>query len=264
MTETTNITTVTTPISESIVPPILQFLFGAGGNILAIVLLCCTWKSHGWRPFYRLVMGLAVTDLCGIIFVYPAVIAKYSSGFTLQYPKALCSHISFMFSFAFLASAFIVGAFSFDRFLAILFPFAYSTNKEKRTNITLIVIWLVSAFISALPIIGVGSVHNFYPGSWCFINFASNESSDKALVYIYSCVGILILIATVVFNLAVIFAVCVRCCKTTDGNVHAHRIKDDVYIVILLMGIVTVFSVCWVPLMVNITLCTLVQKRPSE
>ena len=235
--------------SESVVPSVLQFLFGAGGNVLAIILLFWTWKSHGGRPFYRLVLALAFTDLFGLLVVFPAAIVRYASGFTFS--DVLCSVISFATVFAVLASAFIVGGLSFDRFLAILFPFVYNRSKERRTNITIVVVWLTSAFISALPIMGFGSVFNFYPGTWCFINFASNDSIDKALVYVFCCVGIIILIAIVVFNFAVIFSVCQRCCSKSIGNKQGHRFKDDVYIVILLVGIVLLFSVCWVPLMVS-------------
>ncbi|KAK3088378.1 hypothetical protein FSP39_018442 [Pinctada imbricata] len=237
---------------ESIIPPSLQFLFGSGGNILAIVILVISSKRHRWKPFYRLVLALAITDLSGNILVYPFVIKRYSSDFTFEYPLALCQHISFMFSFAFLGSALLVMVMSLDRFMAILFPFTYhSPKKNVRTLIMIIICWILSAIVCILPIAGLGKVKRFYPGSWCFIDFASHERNDEVTTYIYTIVGLIVFILTLFLNAAVIFALCRKMYMNRNNSGHRKRVKSDIYIITFLLAIVIVFSVCWIPLMAH-------------
>ncbi|XP_052712498.1 prostaglandin E2 receptor EP4 subtype-like [Crassostrea angulata] len=118
-------------VFESIVPPSLQYGFGVFGNLIAIILLFRSSGQHKWKPFYRLVGGLAITDFCGIALVYPAVMIRYISGFTFDFPKELCGFVSFCFSFSFLSSALIVSAMSFDRFLAVTCPILYRESQVR-------------------------------------------------------------------------------------------------------------------------------------
>ncbi|XP_065936068.1 prostaglandin E2 receptor EP4 subtype [Magallana gigas] len=237
-----------TVVSESIVPPSLQYLFGVSGNLIAIILLYRSSGRHKWKPFYRLVGALAITDFCGIALVYPAVMVRYISGFTYDFPKELCGFVSFWFSFSFLSSAFIVSAMSFDRFLAVTFPIFYRKSQVKRTNIILVVIWIFVACISSLNLVGVGSVKNFYPGSWCFLDFANNGTLERINTYIYSITGLLVLSTTVVFNIAVVYAV-KRKPKRSASDIK--RKRNEIFIIVFLFSIVTLFSICWVPLMVR-------------
>ncbi|XP_052718062.1 prostaglandin E2 receptor EP4 subtype-like [Crassostrea angulata] len=237
-----------TVVSESIVPPILQYFFGVSGNLIAMILLCRSSGRHKWKPFYRLVGCLAITDFCGIALVYPAVMVRYISGFTFDFPKELCEFVSFWFSFSFLSSALIVSAMSFDRFLAVSFPLLYRVSKVKRTNLILIVIWLFSACISSLNLVGVGSVKNFYPGSWCFLDFASKGKLERINTFIYSITGLLILLTTIFLNIAVVFSVRRRP-KFSDSD--RKRRRNEIFIIVFLFLIVTLFSICWIPFMVR-------------
>ncbi|XP_062566606.1 prostaglandin E2 receptor EP4 subtype-like, partial [Saccostrea cucullata] len=236
-------------ISESIIPPTLQYLFGVLGNIMAIFLLCKTSSKHKWKPFYRLVCCLAITDFCEIGFVYPAVMVRYISRFTFIFPKQLCEYCSFWFSFCFMSSALIVTAMSLDRFIAVRFPISYQASQRKRMNILLAVIWILSGTVSSLNLMGVGSVKNFYPGSWCFIDFANNGQMERLNTFIYSIIEFAILSSTVVLNVAVVYSIC-RKPRFTASN-KSRKKKGDVFIVVFLFAIVTLFSICWVPLMVR-------------
>ncbi|XP_061198229.1 prostaglandin E2 receptor EP4 subtype-like [Saccostrea echinata] len=235
-------------ISESIVPPVLQCLFGILGNLIAIVLLCVSSRRHRWRPFHRFVCGLAVTDLCGIVFVYPAVIVRYASGFTYDYPKELCEFISFVFSFSFMSSALIVSGMSFDRFLAIVYPHIYKHSPNTRANAILFSIWLFTAIISSLNLMGLGSVKNFYPGSWCFIDFASSDFLDRLNTYIYSVVGLIVMAVTSFLNIAVVVSICRR--PRVSSDMRKGR-RNEIFVISFLFSIVTLFSICWIPLMVR-------------
>ncbi|XP_062600091.1 prostaglandin E2 receptor EP4 subtype-like [Saccostrea cucullata] len=236
-------------ISESIIPPTLQYLFGVLGNIMAIFLLCKTSSKHKWKPFYRLVCCLAITDFCEIGFVYPAVMIRYISKFTFIFPKQLCEYCSFWFSFCFMSSALIVTAMSLDRFIAVRFPISYQASQRKRINILLAVIWVLSGTVSSLNLMGVGSVKNFYPGSWCFIDFANNGQMERVNTFVYSIIGFAILSSTVVLNVAVVCSICRKPRFTTSNR--SKKKKGDVFIVVFLFAIVTLFSICWVPLMVR-------------
>ncbi|XP_048735763.1 prostaglandin E2 receptor EP4 subtype-like [Ostrea edulis] len=232
-------------VSESIVPPNLQYAFGVLGNLTAMFLLCRSSGVHKWKPFYKLVGGLAITDFCGIALVYPAVMVRYISGFTFEFPKQLCDYFSFCFSFTFMSSAMIVSAMSFDRFMAVAYPILYRDSQKSRVNIMLVMIWAFNAILSSLNLMGVGSARNFYPGSWCFLDFASKGHLDKVNTCIYSIIGFIILTATIIMNIFVVYFVC-RKVSTSD-----RRKSNDVFIIVFLFTIVILFSICWVPLMVR-------------
>lgn len=238
---------------ESAVPPAMQFALGVIGNLIALIVLVTSAKSHKWRPFYRLVGGLAVTDGGGILLVYPTVMVRYASDFTYAFPKHLCNYSSFIYTFTLISSAMIVCAMSFDRFMAILYPFEYNSDwKERRTNLMLVCIWIAGAFISSLQLMGLGSSFNYYPGSWCFLNFVGTSTLDRTNSYIYSLIGITILLVTITLNLIVIVSVC-RGMKSDIKLSAKRRRKNDIFIIIFLMIIVTVFSLCWTPLMVSVS-----------
>lgn len=117
----------------------------------------------------------------------------------------------------------IVCAVSFDRFMAILYPFRYNLiGKKQRANIMLMFIWSIGAFISSLHLMGFGSSMLYYPGSWCFLNFMSHSVLDRTSSLIYSLIGLLILVLTISFNLLVIIALCRKLSKT-----RIHQEKEE-------------------------------------
>jgi hypothetical protein len=255
VTTTANSSNITTEprIWESTVPPVLQFALGVGGNILALIVLVTSRKKHKWKPFYRLVAGLAVTDGVGILMASPPAMIRYASDFTYEFSESLCHYSSFAVTFTLISSAMIVCAMSFDRFMATLYPFKYRYNligKKHRANITLLVVWLVGTLVSSLHLMGLGSSSNYYPGTWCFLNFVGDSILDRVNSYIYSIFGLIILFAVFFFNVLVVVALC-RNSRRNKIISKRHRKKTDVFNVCFLLGIVTVFTVCWTPFMVK-------------
>ncbi|XP_061183478.1 prostaglandin E2 receptor EP4 subtype-like [Saccostrea echinata] len=211
---------------ESAVPPSLQFAFGVTGNITALLILVCSSTTHKWQTFYKLVAGLALTDGGGILLMYPPILARYATDFTFHFPKNLCAYNSFLTPFTILSSALIVCAMSIDRFMAVYFPFYYMYNVEKgdrkRAVFALLFIWTSGALISSLHLMGLGSVYYFYPGSWCFLNFVSDDTFERVNASIYSGLGLLALFVTVFLKISVIAAL-VKGLNHTEG--HLRRVK---------------------------------------
>ncbi|XP_062582823.1 prostaglandin E2 receptor EP4 subtype-like [Saccostrea cucullata] len=232
-------------IWESVVPPVFQFVLGVTGNAIALVVLILSRKRHQWKPFYRLVLGLALTDGVGILLISLPVMMRYSSKFTYDFPKPLCNYSSFIITFLMSSSAMIVCAMSLDRFMAILYPFKYNIpGRERRTNIILTFVWILGMIISSLPMVGIGSNVIHYPGSWCFMNFVGTSTSDRVNSYIYSIFGLSVLTTTIFLNCFVM----VKLCKSiNEKRKYQRKRQSTTYNMILLLVFVTVFTMCWSP-----------------
>ena len=123
--------TTSVPDWPSPVPASLLLVFGVVGNILALIILCCSARSHKWRPFYCFVCGLAITDGGGVFLSYPFVLVRYASNFQYDFSQPLCDYMAFVLMFTIMASAMIVCGMSLDRFLAILYPHVYNTPRKR-------------------------------------------------------------------------------------------------------------------------------------
>ena len=236
---------------ESLAPPFLLFLSGLPGNILALFILICSVNHHKWRPFYRLVFALAITDGTISVLVIPVVLKTYVTNFEYCFTKLECYYVSFLYSFSWLGSAMLVTSLSLDRFLAVVIPMWYKRYKYFRTNLLIFCSWTFCALISMLPLVGVGKVKMFYPDTWCFINYLDSKNISSIVVtYIYSIVGLVIFTATFIMNIAVILMTIRRIMTNRKTTGARKRLKSDIYILLFLVTISLVFSVCWVPLMV--------------
>lgn len=260
----TNVTV--TPKGRKITPvsTATQFTFGVIGNILAIVVLVRSAKSHKWRVFYRLVGALAVTDLFGIVATSPVAFIVYANNLKWVGGQPLCDYLSFMLIFAGLATVFIVAAMSFDRFMAVWFPYAYNATmkKESLVNLGVLSLWVVSFFIACLPLIGLG--HNVlqFPGTWCFFDFFGTNINDKLFAYFYATVGIIMILMTAILNSLVIVMLAKanrqhsirrKASSSSSGRGGKSR-RNDIFIMIFLVVLMVVFATCWTPLMV----CTMI------
>ncbi|XP_062582824.1 prostaglandin E2 receptor EP4 subtype-like [Saccostrea cucullata] len=241
---TTNLT-FGAEVWESMVPPAFQFILGVAENAIALVVLIISRKRHQWKPFYRLVLGLALTDGGGILLIGLPVMMRYFSNFKYDFPKPLCDYSSFIITFMATSSAMIVCAMSLDRFMAILYPFKYNVSgKERRANLMLLFVWVLGTLISSLPMVGIGSNVIYYPGSWCFINFVGTSTSDRVNSYIYSIFGLFVLSTTIFLNCFVI----IKLCKNVNENrKDLRRRQSTIFNMILLLVFVTVFTLCWGP-----------------
>ncbi|XP_061191571.1 prostaglandin E2 receptor EP4 subtype-like [Saccostrea echinata] len=235
--------------SPSIVPPVLLCLLGIVGNSLAVVIVCCSVKTHQWRPFYHFVCGLAITDGFGVMFAVPFAVVRYATNFEYTYSQTVCDYMAVIQMFTIIASAMIVCTMSMERFLALLFPYEFqSLTKGARSTVILFCIWGVSAFLSSGHLMAGRPSKRFYPDSWCFVNFESQDATDRGFAYLYVLMGLLVLLTT--FGTNVILMVVILKRKGTNHSTSVAN-KHGTRIILFLFSVVLLYSICSLPILIN-------------
>ncbi|XP_076462639.1 uncharacterized protein LOC143294992 [Babylonia areolata] len=243
----------------TLVVPLLMFATGVLGNVVALALLWRSRRDHSRSVFYRLVSGLAATDLLGTLATSPVTLLVYSNDRQWVGGQPVCDYFSFMMIFSGLATVLVVGCLAVERFLAILRPYAYERRvSPERANAVLLVVWVVSAVISCLPLMKVGRNVNHWPGTWCFFDFYSQRAADKVFAFFFALIGLLVIVATALCNVAVV-VVLLRMRRITQniGKSREGRVLNmtsEMQMILFLAGIILVFAACYSPLMVRIIL----------
>lgn len=233
----------------SIVPVLMLCLLGVIGNSIAVTIVCCTARSHRWRPFHRYVCGLALTDGIGVMLALPFAIHRYTTNFQFTYSYTVCSYMSVVQMFTIIASAMIVCLMSIDRFMALICPYVYkSVKKGRHSTVTLACIWGVCAFLSSGHLMAGRSSRLFYPDSWCFVNFVSDNSTDLGFAFLYALTGLLVLVVTFITNMILLAIVLQRKCSKSSAIIAN---KHGTYIILFLFSIVLLFSICILPILVR-------------
>lgn len=141
-----------------------------------------------------------------------------------------------------------------DRFFVVKYLFIYRLVSYKMKWL-LIVIWIFFVVVVLFLLLGFGFVELYYFRIWCFINFVSWCCLDWINIYFYFCLCLLVLLVIVVINVVVIYLICNL--DKSDfiflSEIDRKKRKiEEIYIVILMMIIVILFSVCWILLVVGI------------
>lgn len=232
--------------------PAIMFASGVFGNVLAICVLLRSSKEHKQTVFYRLVGALACTDLFGTCAISPVTLAVYANNLSWVGGDALCNYESFMFIFAGYSTIFIIGTMAIDRFIALVHPFFYDTHiTYSRAKFGILGLWGFAAFMGLLPVMGLGENVKQYPGTWCFFSFTSSEVKNQIFSYMYAAIGLLIIFVTALSNVVVTFTLLKMRRKAMNGC-NTKRHDSELQMVILLLGIIIIFSTCWCPLLVSI------------
>lgn len=260
--------------------PSIMFLFGVVGNVIAIVVLRISRREQKETTFYTLVFGLAVTDLLGTLLVSPVTIATYVKG---EWPgkEPLCQYYAFILLFFFLVQLSIVFAMSVERYLAINHAMYYSQYvNQKLAAATLLAVYVVSALVCALPSLGLGQVKRQTPGTWCFIDWHSNNITAANYNLLYAGLNSVIVLATVLCNVLVCGALLVmhkRYIRRTSLGTDPRRAAEirssrrsfrrlagaEIQMVILLIATSAVVLICSIPLLLRIIVNQLHQKEEN-
>lgn len=248
--------------------PSIMFIFGVVGNVIAIVVLRISRKEQKETTFYTLVCGLAVTDLLGTLLVSPVTIATYMKG---KWPgkEPLCQYSAFILLFFFLVGLSIVFAMSVERYLAINHAYFYNQYvNQKLAACTLIAIYVVSALLCSLPIVGVGKVTLQKSRTWCFIDWHSNHTTTATFNLMYAGLNSVLVLATVICNVLVCGALIImhqRFIRRTSLGTDPRRAAElrrrrrsfrrlagaEIQMVILLIATSAVVLICSIPLLVS-------------
>lgn len=248
--------------------PSIMFIFGVVGNVIAIVVLRISRKEQKETTFYTLVCGLAVTDLLGTLLVSPVTIATYMKG---AWPgkEPLCHYYAFILLFFFLVQLSIVFAMSVERYLAINHAYYYNQYvSQKLAAAALLAIYMVSTLVCALPSMGLGQVKLQNPGTWCFIDWHSNDTVTTTYNLVYAGLNSVIVLATVICNVLVCGALIVmhqRFIRRTSLGADPRRAVQvrrsrsfrrlagaEIQMVILLIATSAVVLICSIPLLLRI------------
>ncbi|OWF46015.1 prostaglandin E2 receptor EP4 subtype-like [Mizuhopecten yessoensis] len=239
----------------SLVVPAVMFAAGVFGNVLALVVLGRSSREHKRTVFYRLVGGLAVTDLFGTMCTSPVTLVIYSNNLKWVGGQSLCNYSSFMLIFAGFTTLFIVCFMALDRYIALNHPYFYSAKiTHHKVKYILGALWGAAFSLACLPLIGLGENVLHFPGTWCFFDFRGKELRVKMFAYLYSFIGIGVILAIFILNLIVIATVWKMRQMTSVQNSYSNIkcLDSEIQMVIFLVGILAVFGLCWAPLMVRI------------
>lgn len=191
-------------VRRSIALPILMFAGGAVGNIVAVVVLSISRQARKTSAFYTLVCGLAVTDLLGTCLASPLTIANYLGRHALS-DAHLCRFHSFLLLFFGVAGLSIICAMSAERYVAICCPYAYQRWGVGRrfAQVFLLCIYITNISFCCLPVMGMSRSELQPSLTWCFIDWRTRDPVPAAYSFLYGAVSLLLILATVVLNLAV-------------------------------------------------------------
>ncbi|XP_051900333.1 prostacyclin receptor [Pristis pectinata] len=247
---------------------ILMFLLGLLGNLLALVILGVHRKELRAKSsvFLILVTGLAVTDLLGTCFLSPIVFVEYAkkkSMIGLVGGRTLCNLFSTAMIFFGLAPTLILCAMAVERCLAISYPYYYSQHISRTyAKVVLPSIYVFSALFCVLPMLEFGEHKQYCPGTWCFVNMKSKDTSEVAFSLLYASLIAFLIVAILLCNASVIVSLCkmhkgqrsrrgsVLSSQRRRRSVFGQR-EEEVDHLILLALMTTIFGICSLPLTIR-------------
>ncbi|XP_075943844.1 prostaglandin E2 receptor EP4 subtype-like [Anarhichas minor] len=190
-------------VTIAIALPIFMFAGGAIGNLIAIIVLSVSRQERKSSAFYTLVCGLAVTDLLGTCLASPVTIANYLDDEVLK--GRVCELDSFLLLFFGLTGLSIICAMAAERYLAICCPYTYQRWRVDRrlAQKFLFFIYISHIFLCCLPMMGMSKSELQPCGEWCFIEWRPEEPVATAYSVLYGVISLLLILGTIVLNLAV-------------------------------------------------------------
>nr|XP_020467676.1 prostaglandin E2 receptor EP4 subtype-like [Monopterus albus] len=242
--------------------PIFMFAGGAIGNLIAIIVLSVSRQDRKSSAFYRLVCGLAVTDLLGTCLASPLTIANYLDHNVLK-NEHVCEFYSFLLLFFALTGLSIICAMAAERYLAICCPYTYERwGVDRRfAQKFLFFIYTSNIFFCCLPMMGMARSELQPSGTWCFIDWRTNEPVAAAYSVLYGVVSVLLILGTIVLNLAVCGALLLMRQKIVQRPVTRTSVRErwralssaaEMQIMTVLVMTSAVVLACSAPLVVRV------------
>uniref|UniRef100_UPI0037E83DA6 prostaglandin E2 receptor EP4 subtype-like n=1 Tax=Semicossyphus pulcher TaxID=241346 RepID=UPI0037E83DA6 len=242
--------------------PVFMFAGGAVGNIIAIIVLSVSRQERKSSAFYTLLCGLAVTDLLGTCLASPLTIANYLDRQVLQNMR-VCEFDSFLLLFFGLAGLSIICAMAAERYMAICCPYTYQRwGVDRRfAQKFLFFIYISHIFFCCLPMMGMAKSNLQPSGTWCFINWRTNKPVVAAYSVMYGSVSVLLILGTIVLNLAVCGALLLMRRRTVRRPVTRASVRErwralssaaETQMIAVLVTTSAVVLACSAPLVVRV------------
>ncbi|XP_037325381.1 prostaglandin E2 receptor EP4 subtype-like [Pungitius pungitius] len=257
---------------DSFALPIFMFAGGAIGNLIAIFVLSVSIREKKSSAFYTLVCGLAVTDLLGTCLASPLTIADYLDPKVLMIPR-VCEFHSFLLLFFGLTGLSIICAMAAERYLAICCPYTYQRWRVDRGFALkfLFLIYISHIFFCCLPAMGASVSELQQSGRWCFINWRTPEPVAAAYCALYGVVSLMLILGTIVLNLAVCSALLLMRRRSarrpvTRGSQRRTALSStaETQMIAVLVTTSVVVLVCSAPLVIRVFHNCFILKEDSE
>ena len=245
--------------NNTVINSSIMFAVGFLSNLLALIFLNRSDPEIKRKLFYRLVAGLALTDLIGTTMTSPVVIAVYVNDFKWIGGDPMCKYFGFMMIFAGAATMTIVCLMSVERLLCVRKPYLYYTRlRKKHATYFLVGAWIFAACTASLPLLGFGEIVLQYPFTWCFFDYYTENFLKRGFNYLFAVLALVMITVTVTCNFIVLYTLFrtkMRGLNRTN-NVESRTFSGysrryaEFQMAVLLIGITVVFSTCYSPLMV--------------
>lgn len=251
----------------SLSTPILMNTAGILGNLVALIVLLTARREMKRTMFYVLLSGLAGTDLLGQLLTGPIAIIVYANNLKWVGGDPLCQYHGFFMVCFGMITPLLVCCLSIERVIALRFPYYHERALTKRRVIIMILsCWGFVLIFCCMPFVGFGSYAHQFPGSWCFLNFHRESTSDEAYAYTYAFTNVII-IAIIILGNSCVMVTLVQMKRrklnhtnspSTDRRNGTQRksklkLEEETQMIWFLFAITIVFTVCWFPLNVSIS-----------
>lgn len=231
---------------------------GVIGNAFAIFVTLQILQEQKLSPNI-FVLSLASIDLFGIIVVCIPTWLCYAFGAWIGGDE-LCNFQGFMTLFCSLGSGGIATSMAVDRYLAVKVPFWHRrTVTAKMATRVVVAVYIISAFISVLPIVGFGSFVLNLTSTYCTVNWFATELKDVVFSYLFASIGVTLVFTVIFCNVNVIIKLLKKQEKTRALSAQIDRDEQQKVKTLekqfsrMMIVISTIFLICWVPFMVSVS-----------
>ncbi|NXD87640.1 PD2R protein, partial [Halcyon senegalensis] len=201
----------------------------------------------------------------GKCLISPIVLAAYAynrslselgpSGRTESEPGVLCQLFAFFMAFFGLAPTLLLLTMALECWLSLGHPYFYRRHVTRRLGATLgLVAAGLCALFCALPLLGFGMPMQYCPGTWCFIQMASNRPHQLIFPVLYATLMGLLVLAIGACNVSSMWHLYSMARRQphrgTPAAAATPRMEEFDHLVLL--GLMTVlFTICSLPLIIR-------------
>ncbi|XP_060084125.1 QRFP-like peptide receptor [Ylistrum balloti] len=245
------------------------------GNLLVILVVVKNKRMRTTTNYF--IVNLAVSDLMVIVWCcWVYLVDDLSEGWILG--SFFCKFNSFAQVTSLIASILSLTLIAVDRFFGIVFAMKAHII-ERRACHSLVVIWVISIIVGA-PLLYIRQVHERHwkdhverwcDGEWPSVQYGVS-ADNKTLYYRPARVAYWTFVSLMLFIipiLAMFGAYCGIMKTLWSARAPGERLKGEIKVqtkmkrkvVIMLVFILTIFTICWVPLIVAILYA---EYRPEQ